>query len=287
MIAAMLIGLVGTSVIHLSKGVMKLGITGLPARRFRFIYAVGIAMNFTNPLWVILANRFAPTVYYTSMYGLGLIALLLFSRYRLGETVVRRQILGVMIIVTGTLVIGLTELGQAPPSLYAASRFRVFLVAGLWLMGAPLAALLVRRRPLPLQEVLFGVAGGGMAALEAVVKGVAQAGAVENTFLPQTGANWVLFVMSFIGAAGAFGMIQWSFLRSCRAAIMGAAYNVAYVAVPLLVVPFLIGTTMINAGCIVGIVMLAVGAYLVAVTPRPVRPVRPVRHGEPVRSARS
>jgi multidrug transporter EmrE-like cation transporter len=267
-IAALLIGVVGTSVIHLSKGVMKLGIAGLPARRFRFIYAAGIAMNFTNPLWVILANRFAPTVYYTSMYGLGLIALLLFSRYRLGETVTRRQITGVVVIIVGTLVIGLTELGQAPPSLYSASRGRVLLVAGLWLGGAPLAALFVRRRPLPLQEIVFGVAGGGMAALEAVVKGVAQAGAIENTFLPQTGANWVLFVMSFIGAAGAFGMIQWSFLRSCRASIMGAAYNVAYVAVPLLVVPFLLGSTMINAGCIAGIATLGVGAYLVAVTPR-------------------
>ena len=46
--------------------------------RARAIYALGIAMNIITPLWVIVANRFAPTVYYKLLYGLDLIALLLY-----------------------------------------------------------------------------------------------------------------------------------------------------------------------------------------------------------------
>lgn len=269
---AMVIGVLGTSVIHLSKGVMKLGISRLqavpeaapPALPAALIYAVGIGMNFTNPLWVIVANRFAPTIYYTSMYGLGLIALLLFSRYVLREKVQARQITGVALIMLGTLVIGLFEFTRNPPSLYGASRFRVILVAGLWLAAAPLAALLVRRRAIALQEVVFGIAAGGMAALEAVVKGVAQAGALESTFLPRGGANWALFIVSFLGAAGAFGMIQWSFLRRCRASMMGAVYTATYAAVPLMIVPFLLGTAGVSAGCLAGIGLLVLGALMVS-----------------------
>lgn len=261
-VIAMAIGVLGTSVIHLSKGVMKLGISRLPASSL--IYITGIAMNFTNPLWVIVANRFAPTIYYTSMYGLGLIALLLFSRFVLREKVRTRQVAGVAVIMLGTLVIGLFEFTRVPPSLFGASRFRVVLVASLWLAAAPLAAVLVRRRMITLQEVVFGIAAGGMAALEAVVKGVAQAGALENNFLPRGGANWTLFILSFLGAAGAFGMIQWSFLRQCRAAIMGAIYTATYVAVPLLIVPFLLGAAAVSPGCLAGIALMFLGALLVS-----------------------
>ena len=83
---AMLIGIAGTSVIHSSKGVMKLGMqrlqhakaVGGPKRAASAIYTAGMLANFTTPFWVMFANLFAPTVFYTSMYGLGLISLLLF-----------------------------------------------------------------------------------------------------------------------------------------------------------------------------------------------------------------
>ena len=95
-VLAMAIGVLGTSVIHLSKGVMKRGLVLMRERvarprTARSVYFAGVAMNFTNPLWVIIANRFAPTVYYTSMYGLGLVALLVYARFRLGENISRRQ----------------------------------------------------------------------------------------------------------------------------------------------------------------------------------------------------
>ncbi len=266
---AMMIGVAGTSTIHLSKGVMKLGVVRLRTpeydrRRARAIYTLGIAMNFTNPLWVIAANRFAPTVYYTSVYGLGLIALLLFSRSVLHEPLFRRQILGVVVLALGTVTIGISELSGQPVSLYGASRPRLLWFAAVWIGGGLIAALVTRRGRLRVQELVFGVAGGGLAALEAVVKGVAQTGPEGGAFLPTGAANWALFIVSFAGAAGAFGMIQWSFLRSCRASIMGAAYTVTYVALPLLLTPFIVGSSIPRAGALVGLLVLAVGIVMVA-----------------------
>ncbi len=270
---AMLIGILGTSTIHLSKGVMKNGLLRLrdhasgSRTTARAIYALGIAMNFTNPLWVIVANRFAPTVYYTSMYGLGLIALLLYSYRRLAEPVSRNQVRGVGVIVLGTLVIGALELGGGAPSLYTASRALVLTIAGIWMVGAPLAALASRRASIVTREVVFGVAAGGLAALEAVVKGVSQAGAESSSFLPQTPANWVLFIVSFAGAAGAFGMIQWSFLRSCRASMMGAIYTTTYVALPLVITPLVTNSGAPSVGSLVGVAIIAGGALLAVSAP--------------------
>lgn len=255
---AVLIGIVGSSAVHLSKGIMKDGVI----RRSTLIYLAGVALNFTNPLWVIVANRFAPTVYYTSVYGVGLIALVLYGRLRLGETLHRRQAVGLLLIVAGTLVIGVSEFSVPQPSLFSASRATLFLVAGLWVLGTPLVALLVRRSRKVVQEVVFGIAGGGFAALDAVAKGVAQAGAEGSTFLPTTPENWLVFGLSFLGAAGAFGMIQWSYVRSCRASMMGASYDVAYVALPLILVPVLLGVPMVGLWCVAGLVCLAGGAVL-------------------------
>ena len=255
---AILVGVIGSSVIHVSKGIMKEGV----ARGQRVLYLCGVALNFTNPLWVIVANRFAPTVYYTSVYGAGLLALAVYGRLRLGESFRARQRTGLVLIVVGTLVIGLSEFSVSQPPLYGASRGILIAVALAWLAGAPLAALSVRRAGPVAQEVVFGVAGGGFAALDAVAKGVAQAGAHGSSFLPTTPENWLVFALSFLGAAGAFGMIQWSYARSCRASMMGASYDTAYVALPLFLVPVLLGTPTVGLWCIAGIGFLAAGAVL-------------------------
>ena len=254
-VVAMLIGVLGTSVIHLSKGLMRHGI----GSGSRVAYTAGVLMNFTNPLWVILANRFAPTVFYTSMYGLGLLPLLFFSRAVLGEHLEQRQYRGISVIVLGTLLIGLGNLLGGKPSLYGANRGILLSVAGIWVAGAPVISRLIRRRAVRVQEYVFGVAAGGLAALEAVVKGVAQAGPDGSTFLPQSASAWWLFGISFLGAAGAFGMIQWSYFRRCRASMMGSLYDVAYVTVPLLLTALLVEDAALGIWSIAGMVCLFVG----------------------------
>ncbi|MFO8064496.1 MAG: hypothetical protein ACQETQ_02705 [Spirochaetota bacterium] len=267
-LTAMAIGVVGTSTIHLSKGVMRLGMSRLRSeeaskRRASAIYTTGILMNFTNPFWVILANRFAPTVFYTSMYGLGLLSLLLFSRYKLDEKLSSSQYLGIVVIVGGTLLVGFGNLVGGKPSLYGANTGFLITVAVLWLVLTPTLALLLRRGKIGIQEFYFGLAAGGLAALEAMVKGVSQAGEFSNTFLPQSSFTWWLFVMSFLGAAGAFAMIQWSYLRRCRASMMGTIYDVAYVTMPLLLTASIVEGASLGGWKLGGVTVLIVGVLMV------------------------
>ena len=271
-VVAMAIGIVGTSTIHLSKGLMRQGLSGLQGvagGRSRTIYATGVLMNFTNPLWVILANRFAPTVFYTSMYGLGLLPLLLFSRIALGERLRKQQYIGSMVILAGTLLVGAGNALGGTPSLYNADRVLLLRAAAGWLLIAPTMALLLRGPGIRMQEFLFGIAAGGLAALEAVIKGVSQAGAEANTLLPQSPDAWLLFTVSFVGAAGAFGMIQWSYLRGCRASMMGSIYDVAYVGVPLLLTTLIVENGALGALRLTGVSLLALGVLTVGRSPKP------------------
>jgi len=300
---ALVLGVFGTSVIHLSKGVMKLGIVrmraaktqvaapgtkprsaGAPAPalavRGRSIYIAGMLVNFTNPLWVIVANRFAPTVYYTSMYGLGLVSLLVFSRLILGEHLDRRRITGALIVVAGTLLIGAARLTSPASPLFLANRTTVLVIAGAWALAAPAVAHLMKGSPIPAQELMFGLLAGGLAALEAVLKGVSQSVDGAASFLPGAGPDWWIFAVSFLGAVGAFGMIQWSYLRRCRVAIMAASFDVSYVALPLLVTALAVSGERVNALSVLGLLVLGTGAFLTQgnpVSPEPVslEPVSP------------
>ena len=261
---AMFLGVLGSSVVHLSQGMMKLGLTRMREtavpRSGRWIYATGILMNFSAPFWVILANTFAPTVFYTSMYGMGLIALVVFSCVKMGECLRPIQLWGTASIIGGTLFIGAGEMMEGTPTMADWSLFPVAVFAALWLVSGPLIALWWKGQGRSGREVFLGLAAGGMLALDAVFKGIAQAGDDGSTFLPQ-GSSWWIFGASFLGAVGAFGMLQWAYVRKCRVAVVVPSYDVAYVAVPLLVVPLAVEDAAIGWWCVVGLALLALGVY--------------------------
>lgn len=282
---AVAVGILGTSTIHVSKGFMKMGyVADRGAARSstathaeaestggrKAAFVVGMLMNFTNPLWVIIANRFAPTVYYTSVYGVGVISLLVFSHCVLGERITRRRFLGAAVVAVATVLIGFGQRVVADSAGGISENLPVLIFSAAWLLAAPVVAAVVRGLGTSKQEIVFGALGGGLASLDAVIKGIAQSGPAGRSFLPTEPVAWLLFALSFLGAAGAFGMIQWSYVRKCRASMMGASYSVTYVALPLLVGAGLGNSGGLSILQIVGLLGLAGGMMLVADSaPRP------------------
>ncbi len=270
-VIAMLIGIIGTSVIHSSKGVMKLGMqrlqhahaVGGSKRGASFVYSAGMIANFTTPFWVMFANLFAPTVFYTSMYGLGLISLLIFSRLVLREDLNRGHITGAAIIIGGTGLLGVGEFLGTPPVFGHETLAPLVTISVIWVFVGLTVAACIAGRKLLFQEIFFGLSAGGMAALDAMLKGFAQQGEGGSTFIPTTALGGIVLAGSFLPAAGAFGMIQWSYLRFCRVSIMGTTYDLSYVGLPVLLSALLdsgYGLTPFNTA---GLVLLVSGALIV------------------------
>jgi heme/copper-type cytochrome/quinol oxidase subunit 4 len=256
------LGILGTSVIHLSKGLMAYGLSSKPRKAKRLVYGLGILLNFTNPLWVVLANRFAPTPYYTSVYGFGLIPLLVFSYLVLHQGFSKTHLLSTAIIVCGTILLGYSQVISEVPSMYTPDPTGIVIFASLWLLVMPLILVGMKSLRLPIQEVAFGLAAGGMAALDAVIKGVAQTSQIGSTYLPVTTLGWFLFLGSFLGALGAFVLIQWSYLRHCRPSIMGGVYDVSYTAMPLLLLAGFQNYPILSPLLMVGFTLLLLGVIL-------------------------
>lgn len=269
----MVIGLIGSSVIHLSQGFMRFrwhlqrhGEGTTP--RARWYFRIGLAMNLTAPLWVVVANRFAPTVFFTSMYAVGLIPLLLFACLKMDECLGRLQVLGIALIVAGTVVIAMIESGATPIPMQQVSAVILIGILIAWAALAVAIPLLVLRRPSSIQPFFFGIAAGGMLALDALLKGVAQASSTgASTLLPSTASAMALFLFSFCGAVGAFLMMQWSYRRQHPASLTVPLFDVAYVALPILVLPVAAGTGNTHPACLLGLALLAAGALLMRPLP--------------------
>ena len=237
---ALLIGVAGSSVIHLSKGLMKYGRICEGKRKRQLWFILGMILNFSAPVWILWANLFAPPVYFTSMYGSGLVVLLLFSSLVLGESLSALKMIGAVFVALGTLAIGLVRLQFPLPPLGGANPWPLVVFFCLWMLAFAGTMLRAKGLGIGTQEFLFGLFGGVLAALDVFLKGLAQSTTGEAAFWPRNGSGWLLLSLSLATAAGAFGAIQWSFRRQCRVAVMGTVYTLFYILSPYIML-FLTG----------------------------------------------
>ncbi len=264
----LLIGWVGSGVIHLSQGLLKLAILrrhdGDQTTQNRNLYSIGLLLNFSAPFWVILANRFGPTVLYTSMYATGLLVLILFSKWKLHRPIQIRELTGSGLLVLGSVVLVLGFGGN--------ELLGMDMTQPAWLLGA-FALLAVLLWPLVrLSEALpwlpvglvMGAFGGAFLALDSLLKGVGQADGGASGFLPATGLGWTLFLFSFAGAIAAFGMTQWAHRKHQPPTATIAAYDAGYVTLPVLLLPVAQGQAgRLDPLCLVGLLVVVAGLFCI------------------------
>ena len=265
---ALIIGLIGSSVIHLSQGLLKLAIyrrqSGDRSIGNRYLYSLGLALNCSAPFWVIAANRFGPTVFYTSMYASGLLGLILFSKWKLHRPFQFMEVLDASLLILGSFILVL-GFGRADVAAMETPQ-PGWLIAAFVLFGLcvwPAVRLSENVHWLP-PGLVMGALGGAFLALDSLLKGVAQADGGASGFLPVTGYGWMLFLFSFVGAAAALGMTQWAHSKHQPPTATIAAYDAGYVALPVLLLPVVQGRSgQLDPVCITGLLVLLFGLYCI------------------------
>ena len=241
----MLFGFVNTSTLHLSKGMQRQGIETLRWWKLprsersggkAFIYIGGVVLNNMTPIWLILANRFAPPAYATGVFGLGLVVLLLYSHFVLGEPVAPVNYGGAGLIVAGTALFALHAVSHGGVDVWRFDGALVGWLTGGYIVVAGLFALFVVRTGRRfLFAAAFGALSGGMASLDPILKALGQWAGGRPGFLPGVAWGWIPFVASFVLGTAAFFTAQYAFLRKADASTMVPFQTAVYVLVPVVV----------------------------------------------------
>jgi drug/metabolite transporter (DMT)-like permease len=250
---AMIYGIVGSVLFNISKGMQRQGIETLisifPKKRNPpdnepranslkniTLYAAGFILNNSLGFFAILANRHAPSSYFTSMFGIGIIALMLYSGIFLKEPIHPLQYVGAFVLAAGTLILGYDGIVRENMTMASVNLPAAGIVIGASLLIGFFLLLFARRtRSLLVLGVIYGLFIGFAASLDPVLKGIGQNLGGGERYLPKLSLGWVIFLSSFLFATLSFGASQWIFSRGVRASVLIPSQNFAYIIYPIFV----------------------------------------------------
>jgi len=201
---------------------------------------------------------------YTSMFGIGLVALLVYSSTIMKEAITRLEVIGALLIVLGTLTIG--SEGIFRPAVVLARMDVTGTVVALCMvlgLGGVCMACTSKRGTQNAIGLTFGLFAGACGGLDPFLKAVGQSQGGANHAVPHTALGWTLFAGSFVVGFLAFLITQWGYVRRARASVLVPAYNCTYVGLPVVLQVLLLPgygfywTTAVGIGLIMlGIVLM-------------------------------
>lgn len=271
---ASFIGIIATTQIHISKGLQKYGIDALRPEKDRkhsvdhqrgrkIAYFSGIILNNLAFLWVLVANLYAPTSYYTSMFGFGLVVLMLFSEYILHEKHTVLQHLGAFIIAGGTILIGLSRSTNEVPPMSAVELNTVLRFLAIYFpLNFLLLGLALKLRWQRTLGVLFGTLTGCAAAMDPILKGIGQSFGTNIQLIPHTTVGWIIFLASFLFGAIAFSFTQIGFYKHARASTLVAFHNITLILNPLLLLKLSLPGFSLTRLQVTGVLVVVAGIAL-------------------------
>ncbi len=273
-VVASLIGIIATTQIHISKGLQKYGIDALRPERHRthpvehqnrkkFLYFTGILLNNAAFLWVLIANLYAPTSYYTSMFGFGLVVLMLFSEHILHERHTALQHIGAVIIAAGTVLVGISRsTGDVPPMSQIDFHTVLIFIAVYFPLNLVLLAFALKLKWQKPLGILFGTLTGCAAAMDPIFKGIGQSFGTQIKLIPHTPTGWFIFLASFLFGAIAFSFTQIGFYKHAKASTLVAFHNITLILMPLLLLKLSLPGFTLTRLQVSGVVVVIVGIGL-------------------------
>ena len=233
-------------------------------KRTFYLYVVALILNNTVLIYSILAGAegLSPT-YFSSVFGIGLIGLMIYSHYVMKEKTQKVEIIGAIVLVFGTLVIGFESLSRPEYDMTSISATSTIIVIVVFLLvGAGLMSIAFKSGKTLVVGVIFGLFAGGCGGMDPFLKGIGQNQGTEGGIVPSTGMGWVIFILSFLTAFLAFTFTQWGFAKGAKASVLVSAYNSSYVILPIIFSVILFEGYVMYATTYIAIVLIVIGIVL-------------------------
>ena len=278
-LVAICMGLVNTFLMNLAKSMQRHGIvifdrknkeqdgfiqSGENKARKPTIYIVGVIINQLPFLWIMISNIFAPYTYFTSMYGVGLVLLLWYSSKYLKESISKRKIVGAIVLIIGTIILGVDgiirpELDMSDISLVSSSIFIGVLV----ILAVIFIPVSVKTKNPFVIGIVFGIIGGSFQSLDPVIKGIGQSYGVETTgFFPSNMIGWIIFSVSFLVGTFSFVLSQIGFSKKTDASVQVPVANSSFIVIPILIQAISLPGYSVTVLMVLGVIIVVAGILL-------------------------
>ncbi|MHA1148549.1 MAG: EamA family transporter [Promethearchaeota archaeon] len=268
-ILGLCLGLLNTCQLHLAKAMERHGIeifsrdkTFKEKNKKPLIYIVGLVLNNTLFIYTFTGLMFTSAAVFNSVFGMGLIVLMLYSHFILKEEIKKPEKIGAILIIIGTLLVGIlyiTEPITAEEFNY--TNFYIFML----ILAIVFSALLIFSHKTRIAiAFIFGAIAGAFGGLDSALKRV---GFKNLGFLDAFLGVFrleilsIIFLMSFLVGSLAFLLTQIGFAKGADASKLVPMFNSFCMITPI-VFEFFIYGAIISFGKILGISIIIVGIFL-------------------------
>ncbi|MFO8020293.1 MAG: hypothetical protein R6U96_16840 [Promethearchaeia archaeon] len=279
----LLFGIIFSNILHLAKAMEKHGLTLLLSREegeeeltFKEkakkspIYIVGLILNNTVFVWQFIGVSFSSAAVFSSMFGTGLIVLMLYSHYILEENIIKTELIGAFLIMMGTIMIGVLHIIQPPPNenfLY--SRFYIIL----FVLGVVFTSLIIFSSKTRIGvAIIFGSIAGSFGGMDNIfkrmsLKDMSLLEVIEGVF--KLNPVSYIFLFSFIIAGLAFALTQIGFGLNADASKLVPMYNSFYICAPIFIELIIVEDATISVAKLIAIGVIIVGIFVMNVFKSP------------------
>ena len=216
-IFGIIIGIIAYVSLDLGKGIQKYAIEGLKEdktvkSKHSGIWIFGTILTSIYMFIQWAALFFAPINLIAPLEGIGLIVLLIFSYYVLKEKITNIEIVGVVLIIAGTVVI--TLFNPNTGEINAADfNLNMFLLFSLPILGIEIVAIFISKfKDYKFAGLIIGITAGTLMAFQTFTKRVT---AIPENFLIFTGIMFAVAVSTLVVTQFAFAKANANVVVPC------------------------------------------------------------------------
>ncbi|MCF7919712.1 MAG: hypothetical protein K9N06_07355 [Candidatus Cloacimonetes bacterium] len=249
-IIVIILGIIYSCVLHIARSMQRLGIHSFD--RFRqhltrkapllspagkhHIYIIGLLLSNLCVVFVILAGKYGTISYFTAMYGIGMLPMLLFTKYVMKERSGVQNWVGVIIVIIGGFIMSLAARNSLPVNYSLVNIKTLLLILLVTGLISPLIIINGKKSGHLFKDAMHvGLIAGLIAALDPILKATGQNLAGANGFIPDNTIGWLLFILSFAASSAAMLITQHAYSRRVFVSQLIPFYNVAYITLPIII----------------------------------------------------
>jgi drug/metabolite transporter (DMT)-like permease len=258
-----LFGIINTMVLHLAKAMERHGIEAFSRDKSLkekgkkpLIYVIGFILNNTVFVWQILGTTFASATVFSSVFGLGLILLMIYSHYILHEDISRIELIGAILIIVGTTSVGIVQIME-PPSPETVNNLRFYSLLIIISLSF-IAMLIISSKKHWAIALIFGLIAGACGGIDNVFKRIGLKAGFSEIFNLGT---FPIFMISFLIGFFAFLITQFGFAKGADASKLVPMYNSLYIVSPIIFELIIIEGAIISIGITISIMIIIIGVF--------------------------
>lgn len=268
------LGIIYSIILHFARSLQRLGIhsfdrlweifTGKTSleklSKNHRIYILGILLSNTGVIFVILAARYGTISYFTAMYGIGMLPMLIFTKYVMHEKTTFHNWLGIIIIIIGSILLGIAARNSTPVVMETVKLANlVYFLLAVIVISPLLIRIAIRSKHIFIDAMISGLIAGVIACLDPILKATGLNFSFHSGFFPTHFVGWFFFALSFVASTTSLLITQHAYSRRVDASQFIPHYNVTFIAMPIVIQMIILPDYLPGIFEILGIIIIISG----------------------------